>query len=259
VNKGENYMNAAPPNASSFRKPLPARLWSTFKSMPVVPKAIVICLVTGLLYAAGRTPNPTPGPPVPHSSNFTPTPVSGNFKRTVASPQSQQLAQLWAQHEKLASWAKQCMAEMNQMATLYAGRAMTGQMPVQAPCAQSMYQATAQIALLETEISQLQGQQGSVCSLTGYCASSSSTPSSGGSSPSYYDPNHDSGTEAVERASREGILGQCIYNSEDGDQAQLSCEGGDHYWQNVEHGGFNNLPDPPNNGYDYRRFNYSPQ
>jgi hypothetical protein len=252
-------MNPTTPNASALPKPLPARLWSVFKAMPVLPKVIVICLVTGLLYAASHTSTPTSTPYGPRADSFAPTPARNNFKRTAASPQSQQLAQLWAQHEKLATWAKQCMAQMNQMATLYAPRAMSGQMPMQAPCAQNMYQATAQIALLETEIAQLQGQQGSVCGLTGYCPPSSSTPNSGGSTPSYYDPNRNSGTEAVERTSREGTLGQCNYNSEDGYQAQLSCEGGDHYWQNVEHGGFNNLPDPPNNGYDYRRFSYSPQ
>lgn len=258
-------MNPLTPQAPLPRKSVASRGWSGFKAMPVLPKAVIVCTVSMFIYAAGRGVNPSPSPsPIP-----SPAPVgphAGQFGQNRFKPQgansaqSQQLTQLWAQHEKLANWARQCMADMNRVAADNPRRAANGQMPIQAPCSQSMYQATAQIALLETEISQLQGQSGSVCGITGYCPSSSSSATVAGTgSASYYNPNYNSGEEKVEQASREGILGQCLYNSADGDQAQLSCEGGDHYWQNVEHGGFNNSPDPPNNGYDYRRFDYSPQ
>ncbi|HEY6251311.1 MAG TPA: hypothetical protein VI685_15245, partial [Candidatus Angelobacter sp.] len=109
----------------------------------------------------------------------------------------------------------------------------------------------AQLAVNEAEIKRLQyGQTGGVCDLTGYCAPSSSSNNG---------PGGDGGTGSVERTSREGTLGQCNYVSDDGYKVQKPCDGGDHYWENVDTGAWSTQADAPNDGHNYRRYNYSSQ
>ena len=233
-------MNSVEPRGVPSPKGVFSRMWSTFKSWPVGWKVVSICLLAILVYGASQQSSQSASGPGTSSNGG-----SGSDYR------AQAIAQLQAKHDRLQAWAWQCKQDMDAAAAQNPIRAMNGQMPLEAPCNNAMYQVAAQMALIETQIARLQGTEGDVCSITGYC------PPAGGSASS--SAEGDDGTGAVERYSREGILGQCIYRSDDGYQKQLPCDGGDTYWENIERGGFVAGASAPNGGSDYRRYSYSPQ
>ncbi|HEY6351912.1 MAG TPA: hypothetical protein VI636_21155 [Candidatus Angelobacter sp.] len=216
-------MNSVGPTGPSSPKGAFSRMWSTFKSWPAGWKVVTVCLVALGIYGINQNSTSTQNNPRGGYGSDRRPPGPNNPRNVNGSdPNSQVLAQLWAQHKQLTDWAQRCMAEMNQTAAANAQRAMNGQMPVQAQCTQTMYQVTAKLAEIETEIKQLQGEKGGVCELSGYCAP---TPSGN------HGPGGDGGLRSVERTSREGTLGECFYVSDEGYKVQKPCSGGDHYWQ----------------------------
>jgi hypothetical protein len=237
-------------------------MWSKFKAIPVFPKILIVFLIFMVLYGISHRR---------HSRSFDSTSFSdstsdrgfrsdageeqargeqgGGEREEVSNQRSQLLAQFQQQHAQIMADANQCMAQLQQTSNQNAQAAMSGMPFSPGPaCQQNMAQWTAQAAYLETEIYKLQGgdQNASVRQVSGIAADSG-TPSS------YYRPDADSGTAAVERTTREGIRGHSLYTDEDGKEYELDTQ--PYYYRNRATGQLvgSEQPQPPNDGRDYEQ------
>jgi hypothetical protein len=251
-------MNSIPPKPATSTKSVISRLWSIFNSMPILGKAIVVCLALGIVYGATHDSD-SGGNQHPRESfvatNPRPNRLPGSGPRQVneSNTVSHELAQLQAQHSQIVAQATRCEAEMTRSMGYVAQGAMNGQMiNAQPPCQQYMNQWIAQTALLETEIYQLQtGSKGTVCEITAVCPTSSTTPNYANTS------NSNQALEAVERTSREGTRGNCFYTDTYGEKHELPCQ--NYYYQDRSSGQFISAdrPEVPNDGRDYDPMQYS--
>ena len=218
---------------------------ASWKTMPMFPKILIIVLALGVIYRVtvnhhdsdnvryDPTPSPDPGPaprPEPDKSDL--------------------LARYQAQYNQVSTQANQCAQELQAYQAQMAEGAMNGVMPGAGPaCQQNLPQLTVQLALLQTYITRLQtgNMHITVCEanagLQGCQAMEASSHSS--SSPP------DDGTEAVERATRQGIRGNTIYTDANGEEHELPTR--DYYYRDRSTGQFvgSDSPNPPNNGRDY--------
>jgi hypothetical protein len=237
-------------------------MWTKLKALPVLPKILLGFLVVMVLYGVSHrhhsrsfdstSYNDFNGDPSSRTEDAREQPreVQAGSEREEGSDQkSQLLAQFQQQHAQIMAEANQCMVQLQQTSNQNAQAAMNGMAFSPGPaCQQNMAQWTAQAAYLETEIYKLQGgnQNASVREVSGIAADSG-TPSS------YYRPDADDGTAAVERTTREGIRGHSLYTDEDGKEYELDTQ--PYYYRNRATGQLvgSEQPQPPNDGRDYEQ------
>jgi hypothetical protein len=237
-------------------------MWTKLKALPVLPKILLSFVVVMVLYGIGHSHHARTF----DTSSFDESTAdrssrsqdggeqvrgeqTGGERQEVSDQRSQLLAQFQAQHAQVMAEANQCMAQLQETSNQNAQAAMNGMAFSAGPaCQQNMAQWTAQAAYLETEIYKLQGgdQNASVRQVSGIAADSG-TPSS------YYRPDADDGTAAVERTTREGIRGHSLYTDEDGKQYELDTQ--PYYYRNRTSGQLvgSEQPNPPNDGRDYEQ------
>ncbi len=236
-------------------------MWSRFKALPTLPKALVLILFVGILYKAGTTN--------PHRSPVTPSPWSSDNNGPVRearseearsdtdapaprSDQNQALIQYKAEQSQLMAQASQCEREMTEATNRQAQAAMNGQFYNARPaCEAQMPAYISREAFLETEIYRLQtgDRTSSMSQITGVqVGSRADTPRAAGSGRS------SDGTEAVEDWDRGAIRGTSLYNDEDGQTHELATQ--DYYYRDRSSGRIigSSQPNPPNDGRDYEQF-----
>ena len=235
-------------------------MWSTFKSMPLLPKAVIICLILALVYkvsgAAGSSSNS-------RSPHF--TPVSDERRGDSEDQDDQQprrpsgdsnLAQFQAQQMQIQSQVQRCEAQMTEATNRQAMAAMNGQMYNQRPaCEQAMPQLIAQEAYVETEIQRINdpSDHRSLREITRIAPPTPSGDSVG------YRPAND-GTDAVDRYDRQVVRENSRYTDENGEQHELPTR--NTYYRDRSSGQIigTDQSNPPNDGRDYEQFqNGEPQ
>lgn len=237
-------------------------MWSRFKAIPVVPKIILGCLLLLGIYGIAHPKPPRPVDPYFQEVGPAPmdlgedraqrdSPANGRQAADGTGAKAQLLAQFKAQHAQIMASANNCIVQMQQAMNQTAAAAVNGAMYSGQPaCQQNMAQWTAQAAYLETEIYKLEGgdPHASVREVSGI-PESSSTPSHS----SAYGSSSSDGTEAVERATREGIRGHSLYNDEDGREYELDTR--PYYFRDRASGRLvgSDQPYAPNDGRDYEQ------
>ena len=227
---------------------------STSKPMPVLAKILIGFAVLGVIYSVSVRHHPSYEQ---RSSFVTPSPSPDEERRAAPRPPDgadRQLAQYQSQLSQVMAQVNQCNAQNDAFAARMAnGMATADQYPA---CNQYDAQRTAQAALLVTYITRLQtgNPNLTVCEanigLRGcesmYAPASTSSSSSSSSSS-------DDTSATVERASRQGILGQTIYTDGDGRQYQLPTR--DYYYRDRVTGETlgSNSSSPPNGVHEYEQ------
>ena len=224
---------------------------STRKPMARWLKILLAFLALGIVY---RVLNPEPRP------TPSPSPASPSYQEptsSVSNAPSQLLAQFKSEYAQLQAESYQCVQEIQENQRRMAAEAMSGSgaMPGEGPaCQQRMQWVTARMALLETEISKLQGgnPNATVWDVSGIPRGSSYTPSSPGSSSS--PSSSDGGIGAVENATRQGIRGTSLYTDEDGETHELPTR--EYYYRDRSSGQIygSDSPNPPDNNRNYEQF-----
>jgi hypothetical protein len=156
-----------------------------------------------------------------------------------------QLAALQAQHQQIMALANDCELQINQNMARVAQGAMNGEfVQGEPPCEQNMAMWTAQAAVLEKNIYQL--QTGARASATDFVVmpGSSASPSSGGG---------DHGLGAVERYDEQAIQGNGHYIDGNGDDHVLPLAS--YYFRDRASGRIvsSDLSDLPSDGNDWER------
>ncbi len=158
-----------------------------------------------------------------------------------------QLAALQAQHQQIMVLANDCAAQINQNMGRVAQGAINGELVQgEPPCQQNMAVWTAQAAMLEKEIYQL--QTGAHVDVTDFVvtpgASPSPSPSSGGG---------DHGLGAVERYDEQAVQGNGHYIDGNGDDHVLPLE--PYYFRDRASGRIvsSELSDAPSDGTDWEQ------
>jgi hypothetical protein len=222
--------------------------------MPVLAKILIGFAVLGVIYAVS----------VSHHTSYerrsdyvTPSPTPDYERRAEPRPSygaNQQVAQYLSQIAQIKAQMDQCNAQNDAFAARMAnGMATVEQYPA---CNQNNAQWIPQMALLYTYVARLQtgNPNLTVCEanvgLRGcesmYAPASASSSSSSSSSS-------DDTSAAVERASRQGILGQTIYTDGDGRQYELPTR--DYYYRDRVTGETfgSNSSSPPNGVHEYEQ------
>jgi hypothetical protein len=227
---------------------------STSKPMPVLPKILIGLAVLGVIYSVSVRHHPSYEQ---RSSFVTSSPSPDEERRPeprAANGANQQVAQYLSQIAQIKAQMDQCNAQNDAFAQQMAnGMATVEQYPA---CNQNNAQWIPQIALLYTYVARLQtgNPNLTVCEanigLRGcesmYAPASASSSSSSSSSS-------DDTSATVERASRQGILGQTIYTDGDGRQYQLPTR--DYYYRDRVTGETlgSNSSSPPNGVHEYEQ------
>ena len=187
-------------------------MWAKLKALPLRVKiiALVVFLALGWLYKRNETHS---------SSSYVSRP---SYSRT-AEPSSRDSGSVDSSSQGSAHVLLQLQTQLNQMnaenAQCYAQIQQMNPMNYAAPtCEAQMQWRTAQIAKLQAEVYRLQTganvQPVDFALMGSGSATSSGSSGSGGSS--------DDGSNAVNRYSREAILGQSNYRDEEGNEYQLA-------------------------------------
>lgn len=161
--------------------------------------------------------------------------------RSSSSDSSQVLAKLQAQWNLLQNQNAQCAIQEQQMNPWNYGAP---------PCEANMQWNTAQMAKLEAEIYRL--KTGANVQPVDFVLMGSSSSSGGAAAAS------DDGSNAVNRYSREGILGQSKYTDSDGNEYQLANR--PYYFKDRTSGNIvgSDISDPPDNQHDWEQLTYQP-
>ena len=217
-------------------------MWAKLKALPLRVKiiALVVFLGLGWLYKRNET----------HSSSsyvsrpsYSRTAEPGSSHSGPADSSSQDsahvLAQLQAQFNQMNAQNAQCYAQIQQMNPLnYAPP----------PCEAQMQWRTAQITKLQAEIYRL--QTGANVQPVDFALMGSGSSGSGGSS--------DDGSNAVNRYSREAILGQSNYRDGEGNEYQLANRA--YYFRDRASGNIvgSDIDMQPDNQHDWELLTYQP-
>jgi hypothetical protein len=158
---------------------------------------------------------------------------------------SSRLSVLEAQHQQLESQLGQCVPQLQAALQQQAAASMNGQFYTGEPaCAAYMAGWTAELAMVEKQIYQL--QTGANVPVTEFASSSSSSaaPSS---------DNSDRALDAVDRYDRNAIRGTGNYTDETGETRELPLA--PNYWRDHASGDITSTetPDAPADGRDWQR------
>ena len=218
---------------------------ASWKTMPVFPKILIVVLALGVIYRVT----------VKHhdSDHVRYDPAPSPDLGPAPSPEvdkSDLLARYQGQYSQVLAQANQCAQELQAYQAQMAAGAMNGAMPGAGPaCQQNLPQLTVQLALLQTYITRLQtgNPNLTVCEANAGLQGCQGMEASSHSSS----PPADDGTEAVERATRQGIRGTTIYTDANGEQHELPTR--DYYYRDRNTGQFvgTDSPNPPDNVHDY--------
>lgn len=230
-------------------------MWGKIKALPLRVKIIglIVFIALGGIYK--NFIDPSSSSRGPRSSYEGASASSGGSTGSSISPRSgasssvtssqadssQVLASLQTQWDLLQNQNAQCNAQIQQMNPWNSG----------APaCEAQMQENTAQMARLEAEIYRL--KTGADVHPVDFVLMGSSSPSGGGAAPS------DDGSNAVNRYSREGILGQSIYTDSDGREYHLANQ--PYYYKDRASGRIvpSNLSEPPDYQHDWEQLTYQP-
>jgi hypothetical protein len=219
-------------------------MWTTLKTMPIVPKFLIALLLAGGLYTAAHSQRGG-------SAGFASIADAGYKTNSGAVDQSAALAQFQSQQAQLMAQVNQCEAQMTEATNRMRQAAIQGGFDNARPqCEQNMPQWIAQESYLETEIYRIQtgDHSSSVCQVTGV-QGQACNPSAGTSSGSR--ASSDDGTGAVENWDRQAIRGNSLYTDEEGEQHELPTQ--PYYFRDRSSGQYigSASPNPPNDGRDY--------
>ncbi len=234
-------------------------MWAKIKALPLLVKiiALVVFIALGGIYktfiaapssSGGYNSSYSPvsassagsaGSSVPASSGGSSAPASSAGSSTMNA--SQVLASLEAQYSVMQNQNVQCAAQEQQM---------NPSNFAPPPCEAQMQVNVAQMAKLEAEIYRL--KTGANVQPVDFVLMGSSSPSGGGGATS------DPAQQAVERADREGILGQSKYTDSDGKEYQLANS--PYYFKDRVSGNVvaSNTSNPPDNQHDWEQLTYQP-
>jgi hypothetical protein len=212
-------------------------MWAKLKALPLRVKiiALVLFLALGWLYKRNET----------HSSyisrpSYSRTAGSGYSSPVDSSSQDSAhvLAQLQTQLNQMNAENAQCYAQIQQMNPMnYAAP----------PCEAQMQWRTAQIAKLQAEVYRLQtGANVQPIDFALMGSSSGSSGSGGG----------DDGSNAVNRYSREAVLGQSHYRDDQGNEYQLANRA--YYFRDRASGNIvgSDFSTQPDNQHDWEQLTY---
>ena len=218
-------------------------MWAKLKALPLRVKiiALVVFLALGWLYKRNET----------HSSYVSRSSYSSAAEPTSrnsssAEPSSQDsahvLAQLQVQFNQMNTENAQCYAQIQQMnPSNYAAP----------PCEAQMQWRTAQIAKVQAEVYRL--QTGANVQPVDFALMGSSTGFSGSGSS-----GGDDGSNAVNRYSREAVLGQSLYRDDQGNEYQLANRA--YYFRDRASGSIvgSDFGTQPDNQHDWEPLTYEP-
>ena len=231
-------------------------MWGRIKALPLRVKiiALVVFFALGGIYknfidpprssSQSRSSFSSDASASTEGSGAASTPAPSGEPTSTNSSQadsSQVLAQLQTQWKLLQNQNAQCAAQVEQMNPWnYAAP----------PCEAQMQWNTAQIAKLEAEIYRL--KTGADVHPVDFALMGSSSSSGTGAATS------DDGSNAVNRYSREGILGQSKYTDSDGNEYQLPNQ--PYYYKDRASGRIvpSNLSQPPDYQHDWEQLTYQP-
>lgn len=230
-------------------------MWGKIKALPLRVKIIglVVFVALGGIYKNFIDPSSSSSRPrssyegasasIGGSTGSSIPPRSGASSSVTSSQadSSQVLANLQTQWDLLQNQNVQCNAQIQQMNPWNSGPP---------PCEAQMQENTAQMARLEAEIYRL--KTGADVHPVDFVLMGSSSPSGGGAAAS------DDGSNAVNRYSREGILGQSKYTDSDGREYQLANQ--PYYYKDRASGRIvpSNLSELPDNEHDWEQLTYQP-
>lgn len=226
-------------------------MWGKIKALPLRVKiiALVVFIALGGIYK--NFINPPSSSSRSRSSYISDAsaaaasiPAPSDESRSTNSSQtdsSQVLAKLQTQWNLLQNQNAQCAVQIQQM------NPWNYSAP---PCEAQMQWNTAQMAKLEAEIYRL--KTGADVQPVDFVLMGSSSSSGTGAASS------DDGSNAVNRYSREAILGQSKYTDSDGHEYQLANE--PYYYKDRASGRVvpSNLSQPPDNQHDWEQLTYQP-
>ena len=217
-------------------------MWAKLKALPLRVKiiALILFLALGWLYKRNETHSSY----VSHPSYSRTAEPSSRYSSSVNSSSQDSahvLAQLQAQLNQMNAENAQCYTQIQQMNPLnYAAP----------PCEAQMQWRTAQIAKLQAEVYRLQTGANVQPVDFALMGSGSSSSGSGGSS--------DDGSNAVNRYSREAILGQSNYRDGEGNEYQLVNRA--YYFRDRASGNIvgSDFSTQPDNQHDWEQLTYQP-
>ena len=193
-------------------------MWASIKKLPLRVKIIGILVLAGLggIYKQLSEPHSHSGGTYASYSDASSS--RQDSEASSASPSSGQrdsredvLAKLQKEYDSLTNQNAECTAQLQQMNPGNFGPP---------PCEAQMQWNTPQIAKLEAEITRLK-TGANVQPIDFVLMGSGSPSSSGGAASGEGAPSGDHGSDAVNRHSREGILGQSKYTDSQGKEYQL--------------------------------------
>ena len=221
-------------------------MWAKLKALPLRVKiiALVVFLALGWLYKRNETHSSYVSRSS-YSSAAEPTSRNSSSAESSSQDSAHVLAQLQAQFNQMNAENAQCYAQIQQMnPSNYAAP----------PCEAQMQWRTAQIAKLQAEIYRL--QTGANVQPIDFALMGSGSGTSSGSSGS--GGSSDDGSNAVNRYSREAVLGQSLYRDEEGNEYQLANRA--YYFRDRASGSIvgSDFGTQPDNQHDWEPLTYEP-
>jgi len=218
-------------------------MWAKLKALPLRVKiiAIVVFLALGWLYKRNETHSSSSS--VSRPSYSRPAEAASRNSGSVDSgsaDSSHVLAQLQTQLNQMNAENAQCYAQIQQMnPSSYAAP----------PCEAQMQWRTAQIAKVQAEVYRL--QTGANVEPVDFALMGSGSASGGSGSGS-----SDDGSNAVNRYSREAVLGQSHYRDDEGNEYQLTNRA--YYFRDRASGNIvgSDFSAPPDNQHDWELLTY---
>lgn len=228
-------------------------MWAKIKALPLRVKIIALVVFFGLggIYKnfidapssrGSYQPSYTATSSASSAGSAAPT-ISSSPGQASSEDSSQLLAKLQARLNLLQNQNAQCTAQIAQMNPWnYAPPS----------CEAQMQANTAVIAQLQAGIYRLQTGANVNAADFGFIGGSSSSPAGGGAATS------DDGSNAVNRYSREGILGQSKYTDSNGNEYQLANQ--PYYYKDRASGNIvgSDYSQPPDNQHDWEQLTYQP-